>query len=170
MMQYKFCPKCGGELEEFLDHDIKRLRCTKCGFVFYQKAYPTASALIIQDGKVLLGKRLKDPFKGMWDVLGGFMESGEHPEEAVKREMLEETGLEIVDLELMAILTDKYEYQEMVYDTLNFFYICKAKSGTPKAADDVTELKWFPINDLPKDIAFKNGREALEILKQKLKV
>jgi NAD+ diphosphatase len=168
-MQFKFCPRCSGELEEFLDHEIQRPRCTKCGFVFYQKSYPTVTALIMKDDQVLLGKRQKDPSKGEWDTLGGFLEAGEHPLDGVKREMKEETGLELENLEFLGVFMDTYEYQDMVYDTLNMYYVCNAKPGEMKAADDVGELKWFPIMDLPKVIAFKNGREALEMLKQKLK-
>jgi 8-oxo-dGTP diphosphatase len=53
------------------------------------------SGLIIRDGKVLLVRRGKEPFLGYWSLPGGSIEPGETPEEAVKREVLEETGLHV---------------------------------------------------------------------------
>lgn len=53
------------------------------------------SALIVRDGRVLLVRRGKEPFKGYWSLPGGTVEPGETPDEAVRREVLEETGLHV---------------------------------------------------------------------------
>ncbi|OGE73573.1 MAG: hypothetical protein A3I07_02385 [Candidatus Doudnabacteria bacterium RIFCSPLOWO2_02_FULL_42_9] len=157
-MQYKFCPKCGGEFEEFFEHGYSRLRCKNCGFIFYDKSYPAVSALIVEGDKILLSRRGIEPFKGKWDVVGGFLEKGEHPETGLHREVKEETGVEVDVIKFFGFYMDTYREQS----TLNIFYLVKIVNGEPKPNDDVAELKWFHKNELPKDIAFKNNQEALD--------
>lgn len=103
--------------------------------------------------------------KGVWDFLGGFLESGEHPEDGLRRELREETGLEIEKANLLGMFIDKYPDYD--YDTLNIAYICQV-TGIPKANDDVAELKWFPLNNLP-ELPFKNARETVTALRNYLK-
>src|SRR3989344_1870332 len=164
-MQYQFCPKCGGNLKEVFEGEYPRLRCSKCGFIFYQNSKPCVTPVIVDGDKVLLGRRAHDPAKGAWDLLGGFLEVGEHPEDGLRRELREETGLEVRKVELLGIFMDKYP--DYNYDTLNIAYLCSVQ-GEMKANDDVAELKWFPLNNLP-DLFFKNANETIEALKLYLK-
>lgn len=158
-MQFRFCPKCSGEFKEFFEGEYARLKCTKCGFIFYDKSYITVSALIVEGDRVLLAKRAKDPFKEYWDVVGGFLEKGEHPEAALHREVKEETGLEVEITDFLGFFMDVYG--DEAYSTLCIGYIVKIKHGEPKAADDVSEVQWFSKDDIPKNVAFKSNREML---------
>ncbi len=66
------------------------------GWCLYDNPAPTATAIVTRaDGAMLLTRRAIEPAFGMLDLPGGFIEAGEDPEQAVKRELLEETGLEI---------------------------------------------------------------------------
>jgi len=65
-------------------------------------------AIIFEKGKVLLSKRAGRPFKNYWDVPGGFLEAGEHPEEGIKREIFEETGLKIKPMRIIGVFMDTY--------------------------------------------------------------
>jgi NAD+ diphosphatase len=165
-MEYKFCPKCSGELEEVFDNGHLRLKCSKCAFIFYQNSKPCVSAVIFDKDKILLGKRADEPAKGDWDIVGGFLEPGEHPEDGLRREVKEETGLEITELKLLGMFMDKYPVYN--YDTLNIAYLCKVE-GTPKADDDVADLKWFRLNEIPQNLAFKNTKDTIDALKNYLK-
>jgi len=165
-MQYQFCPKCAASLQEITEEDHKRLKCPNCGFIFYQNSKACSAGVIIEDGKVLLGKRKREPQQGMWNIPGGFLESDEHPLDGLHREIREELGVEIEVGDFLGFFMDKYGPEN--YDTLNIAWICKIKSGTPKAADDVEELKWFALNDLPKNLAFKNDVEILKALREKI--
>lgn len=156
-MQYSFCPKCGGALNN--------LKCTQCGFVFYQNSKPCVTGVIVDGDKVLLGSRAHDPVKGAWDLLGGFLETGEHPEDGLRREIKEETGLEVTEAKFLGMFIDKYP--DYGYDTLNIAYLCEV-TGEPKANDDVEELKWFSLNNLP-ELAFKNTIETIDALRHYLK-
>lgn len=120
--------------------------------------------LPVKDGKVLLAKRGRDPFKGAYDIIGGFMEVGEIPEEAAIREAKEETGLDIKITSLLGIYSDRYgddgEY------TLNLHYIGEVVGGEMKAMDDVAELEWVEISEVPLDEGFQNTKDGLRDLKE----
>lgn len=168
MHHFKFCPECGGALEKKHVHrnepEEKRLVCRECGFVFWQNPKPTASAIIEDEsGRVLLVRRVEDisVAAGMWDIPGGFVEVGEHPEEAVRREVREETGLTIEPQELLTIVMDTYGEGDRVQSTMNIGYLCRIVSGTPEASSDVAETRWFTVGALPDEMAFYNNKVFL---------
>ena len=75
--------------------------CAECGFIAYASPEPTVCALVLDDaGRVLLARRKFEPEAGKWDVPGGFLEEDEEPLDGLRRELREETGLEIEPLEL----------------------------------------------------------------------
>lgn len=165
--KYKFCPVCGGEFilkKEHL-HGPKRLTCQKCGFVFYINSRPAVSAIIEKEEKILLAKRAFDPFKGEWDIPGGFLEAGEEPVEGLKREIREETGREIKVGKFLGIYIDRYHTWVDGEYTFNIYYLGRLK-GEAIAQDDVVEFRWFSIAKLPR-VAFENSRRALADYKNK---
>jgi 8-oxo-dGTP diphosphatase len=119
----------------------------------------------VKAGQVLLVKRGIEPYKGWWDIPGGFLENGEHPEAGAVREVAEETGLHINPTELLGIYMDTYgpagEY------TLNLCYVAELIGGRPQPASDVIELKWFDLAGLPDKVAFGWSTDALTKLRQK---
>jgi ADP-ribose pyrophosphatase YjhB (NUDIX family) len=121
-------------------------------------------ALILNESKeVLLTKRARDPYKGYWDVPGGFLHNGEDVAVGLKREMREELGIEIEIGEYITAITDVYG--DLGYYTLNFFYLCTIMSGELRPADDVVEYCYFPLSELPDKIAFENSRQGLAVLR-----
>ena len=159
-MNYKFCPNC----KSYLDKKENLYFCKNCGSKIYIDSSPCAGILPIKDGKVLLSKRANDPFKGHFDIVGGFLKPGEHPKKAAVREAKEETGLEVKAVELLGIYMDKYG--KGGEDTLNIHYIGKIVGGKIKAADDAASLHWISIKNLPKNkLGFKNTQEALRDLR-----
>ncbi len=97
----------------------------------------------------------------MWDVIGGFLEPGEHPEKGMKREVHEETGLKVEPTDMIGFFMDVYDGS---FPTLNICYTAAVTGGKLKPGDDIEELQWFEISKLPKNIAFKNEREMLKQL------
>ena len=163
MPTFRFCPRCGHELPAPTVPAARLVRqdCPACGAVHYRNAKPTASALVVQDGKVLLGRRCIEPFKGWWDVPGGFLEPWEHPAEGVVREIAEETGLAVRPTELLGIFMDVYAYGEDDDYTLNVYYLVEIVGGEPRPGDDLMELRFFTPDELPDQVAFATGRQAL---------
>jgi ADP-ribose pyrophosphatase YjhB (NUDIX family) len=167
MYALRFCPDCGHALPA-PDRPPRRLlaqSCPACGAVHYRNAKPTASALVIRDGAVLLGRRAVEPARGAWDIPGGFLEPWEEPAAGAIREVAEETGLRIRTTELLAILVDTYAGS---YYTLNVHYLAEVIGGHERAADDLAELRWFAPGELPRRVAFANGRRALALWRARL--
>ena len=162
----RFCPKCGSPLaERYIEaEEAVRQQCTGCGAIHYKNSKPTASVLAVEDGRVLLIRRGIEPYKGWWDIAGGFLEAGEDPETGAKREFLEETGLEIELINLLGIWIDRYGDADI--DTLNICYAARVTGGTAQASTDAAELKWFPLDALPAQIAFDWSPLALEKLRE----
>lgn len=161
MKQFRFCPECGHALEPNPSvTEAHRQVCMGCGAVHFHNSRPTASALITRDGQVLLGRRAVEPFKGMWDIPGGFLTPMEHPEEAVVREIAEETGLVARPTHLLGIFPDTYGDSDDGIYTLNLYYLMEILSGEPRPADDVAELRWFLPDELPA-MAFPHQEHVL---------
>ena len=106
--------------------------------------------MIFEDGNILLVERAKDPLKGYWSLPGGIVEAGEKLEDAIRREVLEETGLEVDSLSVFEIFeriipdaTGKAEYHYVLID-----YLCTPSGGKLLAASDVSRAAWVPERDL----------------------
>lgn len=152
---WKFCPRCRSELRG----DGQRVECAGCGFISYASSKPTAGALCEDDeGRVLLARRAEDPFKGHWDIPGGFLEEGEHPLDGIRRELREETGLEVEPVEFLGVWMDRYGGDSTAEATLNLYWTARVIGGEPQAADDVDQLQWFAADELPSrdELAFEN--------------
>ena len=144
----------------------KDYKCESCKFMFWQNSKPTVTATIIKRGKVLLGKRSNDPYRGYWDLPGGFLDDGENPEKGLKREMKEELGVEIEIKKFIGIFMDRFKDQDDWYNALCLHYLVSIKKGDPKPLEEVSELQWFPLNNLPKRISFKSNRKVLNLFKK----
>ena len=151
---WRFCPRCRNELRG----DGLRLECPACGFVAYASSKATAGAVVEDGDRVLLVRRAKEPFKGRWDIPGGFLEEGEHPLDGLRRELREETGLEVEPLEFLGAWMDRYGGDSTAEATLNLYWTARATGGEPAPADDVDDLRWFERDALPDagELAFEN--------------
>ncbi len=160
MINYQFCPQCRNKLDLSGEYPF----CSNCNETFYRNSKPTAGILPIKDGKVLLAKRGREPLLGHWDIVGGFLNAGEHPEVGALREAFEETNCQMKITKLLGMYIDKYDNQS--YDTLNIFYLGEIISGDLKPQDDIAELHWVDLKDLDKITGgFKNVQMALSDLK-----
>jgi 8-oxo-dGTP diphosphatase len=152
-----FCLACGTPLvEQVVDHHPRGV-CPACGRIHWRNAKPCAGALVIRNGKVLLVRRTLDPFRGYWDIPGGFCEEDEHPAETAIREVCEETGLEIELTGLLGLWMDRYEGSA----TLNIYYLARPVTRRLQVGSDADGGAWFAPNALPRRIAFANGVRAL---------
>lgn len=107
-------------------------------------------AVVIRDNAVLLVERAREPHKGYWSLPGGVVETGETLVEAVRREVREETGLQVEPLAVVEIferiLRDaqgRAEYHFVLID-----YVCTVAGGDLAPADDVRQACWFARGDL----------------------
>ena len=159
---WRLCPRDGAELD--LSDVPRRVTCPVCGFVAYANPKPTACALVTDEaGRLLLGRRAGKPWQGHWDTPGGFVEEGEHPLEALVRELREETGLDIEPGAFVGVWMDVYGDAPDAESTLNLYWEARVLGGELQAGDDVAELAWFEPDSLPppERIAFTTVADAL---------
>jgi ADP-ribose pyrophosphatase YjhB (NUDIX family) len=161
MKSFRFCPYCGIELAARRNpgEEIELPTCAKCGFIAYRNAKPCAGALVVKDGRVLLVKRAQAPFAGWWDVPGGYLEYDEHPEDAARRELREETGYEIRITGLVGVYPSQYDPEGQ--RTLDLIYLAEIVSGEERPASDALEIGWFAPDELPAEVAFDSGPASL---------
>ncbi len=167
-MAFAFCPYCGAPFEATTEPFAPQ-KCRRCGRTSYHNSSPCAGALILKNGRLLLVKRGIEPFKGKWDIPGGFLEPGEHPVQGVIREVKEETWLDVQIRQPLGVYIDRYEGPDgTLAFTLNHYFIVEPSSEIPQAADDAVDLNWFPLDALPgdSDIAFEHERDVLHDLVQ----
>jgi len=164
MRDWRHCPRCAAGLERRrpAGDDEERLVCPACGLVLYENPAPTAGAIVNDDeGRIMLVRRAIEPFKGKWDVPGGFVKPGEDGDDAVRRELDEELGVAVLVGAAAWVVADTYGADGV--PTLNVFYPARIVSGEPTPADDVAEVAWFGADELPpeSEIAFPCVREVL---------
>ncbi len=121
-------------------------------------------ALIFRRGAILLVERGRDPLKGYWSLPGGLVESGEKLEDAVKREILEETGLRIKPVSIFEIFErimcdarGRAEYHYVLID-----YVATVTGGELQPADDVARAIWTPRARLGDYRLTEGTREVIE--------
>jgi 8-oxo-dGTP diphosphatase len=105
-------------------------------------------------GRVLLARRAHEPDAGLWDTPGGFLDEGEHPLDALRRELLEETGLRVEPDRFLGAFSDTYGEELHAASVLNLVWGARVVAGEAEPADDVSELRWFAPEALPEPQEF----------------
>ena len=136
---FRYCPKCGSS--EFYIHDEKSKQCQQCQFVYYFNSSTAVVAIITtENNELLVCRRAKDPEKGTLDLPGGFVDLSETAEEAVIREVKEETNLQVSSLQFLFSYPNIYHYSGFVIHTVDLFFSCNVKNFSQlNAFDDISE-------------------------------
>jgi len=161
---FRYCPVCGSE--HFVENNFKSKKCERCGFVYYFNS-SAATAIFITNrvGELLVARRAKEPAKGTFDLPGGFVDMCETAEEAIIREVEEETGLRISAPEYLFSLPNIYRYSGLDVHTIDLFYQCSVDtfSGV-QAGDDAESLFILERNKIqPEAFGLDSIRQAIEI-------
>jgi 8-oxo-dGTP diphosphatase len=154
---------CGTALRAIREHGVSRMACPRCGFIAYRNPVPACGVIVERGGRVLLAKRAHEPRLGTWGIPAGFMEYGEHPETTAVREALEETGLRVRLTGLFGVYAGKDDPRTRAVLIL---YHARITGGRLRAGDDASEVEFFPLDRLPRPLAFRAHREALRDLRR----
>ena len=108
--------------------------------------------MVISEGKALLIKRGGPPLEGQWSIPGGMLELGETLRDGVRRELMEETGLEVRVGDVVEVFerifpgeAGRIRYHFVIHD-----FLCEVVTGEARAASDVTDVAWASADELAK--------------------
>jgi len=161
---FSFCPICGNP--HFVENNVKSKKCLHCGFVYYFNPSAAVVAFIFNEkGELLVCRRGKEPAKGTFDLPGGFVDMYETAEEALRREVKEETSLVVDTMQYCFSLPNLYLYSGFEVQTLDMFFMCQVQSWTELVpADDVAEAFFLPKADIDvKSFGLASVQKGLEI-------
>jgi len=156
----RFCLRCGARLAATRESGYARRRCRRCGWTYYGNPVPACAALAMASGRLLLGRRAHPPYARMWDLPGGFLEAGEDPPRALRRELREEIGVGVRRARLLGFASDRYGPGGVI--VLSAVYHVVLASTRVRPDDDVSELHWFKRGAIPyRRIAFPAVRRLI---------
>lgn len=140
LAQFKYCPKCSSP--HFQIRNEKAKVCTDCGFVYYFNPSAAVACFIRnKKGDLLVVRRAQEPAKDTLDLPGGFVDMFETAEEAVRREVKEETNLDVSAIRYLFSVPNIYPYSGFDVHTVDIFYECVvADFEYAFAADDASGI------------------------------
>jgi ADP-ribose pyrophosphatase YjhB (NUDIX family) len=156
----RYCPFCGGPLSARESEGRKRLFCEAEKRFLYENPVPAATALVLDSGgRILLVRRNREPGRGEWALPGGFVENGESPAEAARRELEEETGLRGDGALLVDVIYQESEFYRTALLIIGYRF--SAFEGELRPGDDADEAGFFEPQSLP-PLAFESHRRLIE--------
>tara|TARA_Y100001970_G_scaffold132135_1_gene162977 strand:+ start:2032 stop:2523 length:492 start_codon:yes stop_codon:yes gene_type:complete len=161
----EYCNQCGAKNTFSYIDGNNRFHCLKCKTIHYQNPKPTATLICMKDNELLLGKRERNPAKGKWGLIGGFMELNENLEQAALRELYEETQLKGQVIEIIGTTS---QFNTVFGDILLIGLLVNIDDwSTLKAGDDISEACFFDINKLP-ELAFDSHQQLINMFRHTL--
>jgi NADH pyrophosphatase NudC (nudix superfamily) len=163
---FSYCPTCRSANIEFIQQ--KQFQCRDCGFNYFHNVATAVGAVIRCADQLLFAVRARQPGKGMLDLPGGFTDPGESLEQALRREIQEELGLEIDTAHYLFSFANTYPYHNVVYRSADaIFEVPFREKPSIKPADDVAEVRWIELQAVDLDaIAFESVRNTIRALRQ----
>ena len=160
---FSFCPRCAAP-----NDDVGKipLKCNACGLTLYFGPVAAVGGLVLnEENELLLVQRAKNPGKGLYGLPGGFIDRNETAEQALRREVLEETGLEVSDLRMTITHPNSYQYGGVTVPVLEMFFECRVvdKRQLHLADGELSGSQWTqPTPEHLDQMAFPSNRIALE--------
>lgn len=163
LSSFSYCPRCG---KQGLEHVHGRaIHCPSCDLTYFHNVASAVACFVLDEvGRLLTVRRARDPEKGTLDLPGGFVDPEETVDDAVRRELREETGLEATEVRLLFSIPNVYPYSGVDVYTADLFYLTRVKSfDGATAMDDAGELVIVDPADLhPEAFGLRSIRAAVE--------
>jgi ADP-ribose pyrophosphatase YjhB (NUDIX family) len=144
----RFCAKCGAALRP--RNGDPHPECTACGRIAYRNPAVGVAVVILAGERILLGRRSRGPYAGRWCIPCGYVDWNEDIRDAARRELREETALEV---ELGAVLAVHSNFHDRAKQTVGVWFRGRVIGGEARAGDDLDELGYFPLAR-PPELAF----------------
>jgi ADP-ribose pyrophosphatase YjhB (NUDIX family) len=154
-----FCPRCATPVAQRRIEGTLRHTCPACGYIHFADPKVAATVLITWNRNVLLVRRAVDPQRGLWSLPGGYVNFGEDPLDAARRECWEEVAIKLDELVLLDVAFGS--------NVIVITYVAQLSAlVTPVPADDADRADWFTPDDLP-PLAFPTIARAVDKWKMK---
>lgn len=163
--RFFFCPMCGGKLSYRYYQGRPRLTCASCTYIMYENPVVGVAGIILNEKRqILLGRRKRGRYAGLWCIPCGYVEYDEDVYDALKREVKEETNL---DVEVKRVFTVQSNFHDPDNQTVGIWFLTRVVSGDPRAGDDLEELAYFDL-DHPPVLAFPTDLAVIKCLRKEL--
>ena len=154
-----FCPRCATPVDQRPFEGTLRPTCPACGYIHFADPKVAATVLLTYRDQILMVRRAVEPQRGLWSLPGGYVDFGEDPLDAARRESREEVAIELGDLQLLDVA--------FAANVIVITYTAALLAPiTPTPADDADLANWFMLDNLP-PLAFPTIARAMEKWKMK---
>lgn len=153
-LQFKYCPKCAGQLEDRHIEQRMRQACAACDFVLYRDPKPVAGVLAQRDEKILLIQRGNQPKHGFWSFPSGFIDIGDTAAETAIREAKEEANVEVQLDRLLGVYSNAHRTVVLI------IYVGHLVSGVPMGSAEALDARLFNPQSIPQ-LAFDHDYRIL---------
>lgn len=160
---YRFCPRCMAPLRSGRDGSVHYRFCPQCEFRIYAEPKVAVVARIERAGTVLLVRRAIEPGQGLWSLPGGFLNVDETPAQALRREVREETAVDIEPADLLGVFPMEGRGSGIPGIVLAYGAVCLSDPQTVLAGDDAADAQWCRPEHPPGPLAFAATRQLLAL-------
>jgi ADP-ribose pyrophosphatase YjhB (NUDIX family) len=161
--RYQYCPHCAAPFVDKELHGLVRQVCSACEFIFWQNPVVGVAVIVMEDDRILLGRRTRGVYRGAWCIPCGYVEYDEDVRAAAQREFHEETGLLV---QINDVYTVHSNFHNPTMHSVGIWFRGTVLGGTLRPADDLDDVAYVPLRRLPDNLAFPTDRLVLEQLRR----
>lgn len=159
---FQYCPRCASPNTALGQAPF---RCTQCGYTHFFGPVAAVGGLVVNaDNQLLMVKRARSPGKHKWGLPGGFVDAGEYLEQAMQREILEETQVRVTDSRYLCSAANLYAYNGFTAPVVDVFFTCRIAGDGQVCLDsrELCEYVWCePTGEYLENMAFESNRRAI---------
>ena len=160
---YRYCPHCATPFMARELHGHQRQVCPRCDFIFWQNPVVGVAVIVMDDDRIVLGRRARGVYQGAWCIPCGYVEYDEDVRQAAQREFQEETGLHVEVGEVYAVHSN---FHNPAMHSVGIWFRGAVLGGTLRPADDLDEVAYMSLRRLPDNLAFPTDRLVLAQLQR----